>query len=420
MISKLEEILAQFELRNIRETLLRNIDDSATLLCLRGVSRVFHNILNTHQTERMFHKLYLGAPLPSSFDTMSLAHVSPFCQHLTIKVGYIHTSSSSDDYHLLARQLQNIASPFRTKSKRIPTPPSRASSETIRARAARSETTASPGELFSLHEHRRNWIRQQWIELLSRFQRLETLNLRINGDPMWPGYTDVEDMLVTLRVAIESADLKRLRTLRLAPIHAIGIIHLRWLSMGAFGGASPLGASVWRHLDTLDVRIQSPFTAKRLSEAQGIMFKKVLYEYLRSFAPTLRCLRFVWLGGDGPSPLTLHLEPYLEGRAEIHWPRLEELWVGNITLPQRMFKLTQEVAPNVTRLMILRSTHQNSSMNANNSSVWIELRELSEADEDHETDLASSMYSQSTRSEGSAWPGGISRTSRELRFYRDF
>jgi hypothetical protein len=390
MISKFEDILAQFELGNIRETLFQSMDDSATLRCLRGVSRVFHNILNTHQPERMFHKLYLDAPFPSSSDTTSLAHVSLLCQHLTIKVGYVYSSSNSDKNQTPARQ-------------------------TIRARDTSSDNPASPYELSALHQHRQTRMRQQWIGLLSRFQRLETLALRIDGDPTWPGYTDIEDMLVTLRIAIESADLKHLRNLCLDPIHAMGIIHLRWLTMHAFGGPTASEASVWRHLDTLDIWIQSPFTAKQLTEVQGIMFKKVLYEYLRSFAPTLRCLRVVWVGGDGPSPLTLHLEPNLEGRAEIHWPRLEELWVGNITFPRRTIQCTPKLAPKVTRLMILRSTHGDYD-----SSEWIEMTELGEVSPDDKTDMVCSIYSQSTRSEGSAWPGGISRTSRDLRFYRDF
>ena len=261
-------------------------------------------------------------------------------------------------------------------------------------------------------------MRQQWIKLLSRFERLETLTLRVNGDPGWPGYTYVEDMLVTLRVAIERTNLKHLRTLCLGPIHAMGIIHLRWLSIDAFGGAAASEDCIWQHLEVLDICIQNSFTTKRLSEAQATMFKKVLYEYLRSFAPMLRCLRFIWLDGDGPSPLTLHLDPDLQDRTEIHWPRLEELWVGNIT--RLTTKLVREVAPNLTRLMTLRSTHRNASLNVNDSFAWMKMTGFDEANQDDETDLASSIYSQSTRSEESAWPGGISRTSRDLRFYRDF
>jgi hypothetical protein len=248
---------------------------------------------------------------------------------------------------------------------------------------------------------------------------LKTLTLRINGDPAWPGLTDVEEMLITLRIAIESANLRKLKTLCLAPVHAMGIIHLRWFGMGAFGETSASGICIWQNIDTLDVRIQNPFTTQKLTEAQSIMFKKILYEYLHSFAPTLRCLRLVWLGGNGPSPLTLHLRPDVEGRAEIHWPKLEELCVGNVILPRRMIKLTPELAPNVTRLKTLRSTRRDSSMDASDSSAWVDVTEMGDTIQGEEADMASSIYSRSPRSEGSTWLGGISRTSRDLQFFLD-
>ena len=427
MISRFEDILAQTPSGcDIRETLLQWVD-SATLRCLRGVSHVCHNILNTHRAEFMFQKLYLNTPLPSFSDTTSLAHVSPLCQQLTIKVGYVQRSSNSGVSNTMdlifshevktVRQLRSKGSLFRTRNQSTPIRRSQASLETIRASF---ETAASPIELFALDKNRQARMRQQWIKLLSRFERLETLTLRIDGDPAWPGYTDVEHMLVTLRIAIESTDLRHLRTSCLGPVHAMGIIHLRWLSMDAFGRATAAEASVWPRLHGLDIWIHNPFTTKCLSEAQATIFKKVLYEYLRGFAPTLRCLRFVWLDSDGPSPLTLHLDLDLQDRADIHWFKLEELWFGNITLPRMTAKLVREVAPNLTRLMTLRSTHRHASLNVNDSSAWMKMTGFDEANHNDETDLASSIYSQSTRSEGSACPGGHSRTSRDLRFYRDF
>ena len=156
MISKFEDILARTPSGyDIRETLLRGLD-SATLRCLRAVSRICHNILNTHRAECMFHKVYMHAPLPSFSDTMSLAHVSPLCQQLTVKVRYVQRSSKSDesnpmDLHFshevkTVRPLRTKGSLFRTSSQSIPMRRSRASFETMRAS---SETAASPIELFA-------------------------------------------------------------------------------------------------------------------------------------------------------------------------------------------------------------------------------------------------------------------------------
>lgn len=381
----------------------------------------------------MFRKLYVDASLPLSADIRrSLAEVAPYCRHLTIKVGYAHSPSFSIETTLVnpptphGDQTWHHHKPYfgpglllRAGSSVGSTLSSRKSTDTIRLRET-SPITAVPLAQLSPTVHRSyDHAIEQWIDILSVLTDLKTLTLRINGYPAWPGLTDVEEMLITLRIAIECANLKRLKTLCLAPVHAMGIIHLRWLGMGTFGKASVSGTSVWQSIDTLEMWIQNPFTTQKLTEAQGIMFKKILYEYLRSFARTLRSLRFVWLGGDGPSPLTLHLPPDVEGRAEIHWPKLEELWVGSIILPRRMIKLTPKLAPNVTRLKTLRSTRRDSSMDAIDSSAWVDVTEFGEAMQDEETDMASSIYSRSPRSEGSTWFGGISRTSRDLQFFLD-
>ena len=300
------------------------------------------------------------------------------------------------------------------------------STDTMRLRETNPTTAVPLVQLSSMVDQSPDHANRRWIYILSLFTNLKTLTLRVNGDSGWPGFTDVEEMLVTLRIAIESANLTKLKTLCLAPIHAMGIIHLRWLGMGAFGESGASGTSVWQSIDTLNMCILNPLAAERLTEAQSIMFKKILYEYLRSFASTLRYLCFVWHGGDGPSPLTLHhrpapdLPPDVEDRAEIRWPKLEELCVGNIIWPHRMIKLTRMLAPNVTRIKTLRSTHRDSSMDASDSSAWIDVTEWGEDIQDEKTDLASSIYSRSPRSEGSAWDSDISRTSRDLDFYLDF
>lgn len=260
--------------------------------------------------------------------------------------------------------------------------------------------------------------KQQWIAILSQFQNLTALTLNVEGDPAWPGRTDVEDTLITLRMAVEEVKPPKLATLCLFPIHATGIIHLRWLGMGAFGDAHPLGSQVWRNIKTLDMRILNPFAMNQLTDAQSTMFKKILYEYLRSFAPTLEVLRFVWLGGEAPSPLTLHLLSDLDGRAEIQWPKLRELWVGSIINPRQMISLVPHLAKNVTQLKMLRSSCRDSSIEYD-SNPWMDLTHMLHVNDDDVEDAASSVYSGSPPQspKNLSWEGSVSRTSGELEIY---
>ncbi|GAB7323274.1 hypothetical protein MBLNU13_g05752t1 [Cladosporium sp. NU13] len=141
------------------------------------------------------------------------------------------------------------------------------------------------------------------------------------------------------------------------------IVHLRWSGFGAFGALAVKPFNVWSNLHTLDVQLENPFLAKqRLSKSQQVMFKKILYDYLLSFAKSLKCLRFVWLDEDGPSPMTLELEPGLEGcRQAIVWTALEEVYLGNIALPHRTIRLLPErVIRAGVQLKTLRSTHRHS------------------------------------------------------------
>jgi hypothetical protein len=156
----------------------------------------------------------------------------------------------------------------------------------------------------------------------------------------------------------------------------MGIVHLRWSGFGAFGALAVKPFNVWSNLHTLDVQLENPFLAKqRLSESQQLMFKKILYDYMLSFAETLKCLRFVWLDEDGPSPMTLELEPGLEGcRQAILWTALEEVYLGNIALPHRTIRLLPErVVGAGVQLKTLRSTHRHSRVKWDDDSAWVQV-----------------------------------------------
>jgi hypothetical protein len=168
--------------------------------------------------------------------------------------------------------------------------------------------------------------------------------------------------------------LPHVRRVQLTPVHAMGIIHLRWSGFGAFGALVAKPFNVWSNLHILDVQLTNPFSAKqKLSESQQVTFKKILYDYLLSFAETLKCLRFIWLDEDGPSPMTLELEPGLEGcRQAIMWTALEEVYLGNIALPHRTIRLLPgRVVRADVQLKTLRSTHRHSRVSWNDDNAWV-------------------------------------------------
>lgn len=222
------------------------------------------------------------------------------------------------------------------------------------------------------------------------------------GDPGWPGRTGVEDALVMVRAALETSQLSHVRSIQFTPIHAMGIMHVRWSGLGAIGTdlESVPTYKLWQNLHTLNIQLRNPFLKRHeLSRSQQAMFKKILYDYLRSFAATLKCLRFVWMDDDGPSPITLDLEPELIGnRQPIVWSVLEEMCLGNIQLPRRTITLLPErtVNPGV-RVRMLRSTHKHSMAVFGDEDAWVEIL-LNYAphsmDRERVNSQASSLYSQ--------------------------
>ena len=239
-----------------------------------------------------------------------------------------------------------------------------------------------------------------WVDILGLCQQLRGLTLRTHGDPAWPGRTEIEETLVNLRVALEVTAPPHLNSVRLLPIHVMGIIHLCWSTFGAFGSIPTNPNIIWQNIRTLDIQVRNPFTASRkLSEPQQVMFMKILHDYLRSFATTLKCLRFVWLEDEGPSPVTLDLEPGLEGQREpTLWRALEEIWLGNIALPHRTIRLLPERTMGSVRLKTLRSTHRHPRASFEEAGAWIEVllgkKECEEVRKERRVSGASSVYSQ--------------------------
>ena len=422
MISKLEDTLLRSckPKDGFREILFDFLDDGVSLRRLRAVSRVLHDLVD-HRPGRLFRNLTVTAPLNEQQDVNSLELVLPFCHNLTITIPAEERaisrhsdprSSLGDDDHVSLERQFSIPGTSRNVWRR----------EARIKYGSRFRALAPPGQHMPGQQPVQNLTRQRWLSLFSRCHQLQSLTLQIHGDPSWPGRTKVEDAVVDIRTSLERAPLPKLREVHITPVHAMGIVHLRWTGFSSFGTLPTADklSMIWERLEVLDLQLRNPlFASGRLSPVQEIMFKKVLYDYLRSFAPTLRRLRFVWLDGDGPSPLTLHLEIELEDRPALEWPNLEDLWVGNVTFPHRAMRLASELAPKLERLWSLKASHRDSSMDLGASDAWINVTlDKRNTNLGVWKDTASSVYSQSARSSGYE-SSAVSRTSRVVPFVLD-
>jgi hypothetical protein len=391
MVSMLEDMLLRYsngEAR-LRNLVLKCLDDYS-LRNLRLISRLLHDLLNRY-SDRMFGQLFLPAPWSYHTDSSSLNAVAPFCRVLRIKLGLekAHTehkirrflqnqrptekSLTVDDNISARERWRNVRHALAISSRR--SSPSSATTSIDRS-SATTRTTISSNQPPSSSKISATSAKHVWIAFLSKCEKLQSITISANGEPGWPGKTQVEDDLVDLRVALEGVQLPHVRCVRLTPIHAMGIVHMRWSGFGAFDAVSANSCHIWSNLHTLDLQLENPFLPKhKLSEWQQVMFKKILYDYLLSFAATLKCLRFIWRGEDGPSPMTLDLEPGLEGcRQAIVWSALEGVYLGNILLPYRTIRLLPErVTKAGVCLKTLRSTHRHSRVNFEDENAWVQV-----------------------------------------------
>ena len=401
MLSRLEAVLLRSDSRTpgqnpIRKRLFEYLNGGASLRNLRATSRVLRELVS-HYSGRMFSALYVKTPLQDAGHVDALIAIVPYCRYLTITVLPTDTAPHRRSW---IKETSDAASSVASRAREnMPNAEPLPSIADLNKRAS-----MMPGQIPLMQRDGDSMPRKQWGSIFARCGIVQTLTFRVLGDPAWPGRTEIEDTLILLRSTIEHSSLPALREVHLAPIHAMGIIHLRWNSLGSFGTQPPLQSLppiVWQRLTTLDIQLRSAHPSTRPTAAQNLMALKLLHSYLRSFAPTLKTLRFVYLEQPGPSPLALGEEPLLKDtRQPIDWLRLEELWVGNITFPQRTISLLPLVAPELQRLMMLRSTQRDSCMQLSDAKAWVRiaLKTPKPAEERRWEDTTSSVYSQSARS----------------------
>lgn len=361
------------EHKAVRDTLWRHLSDERRKM--RQVCRDLNHVATCHAGQ-LFRTLYVEGPLPDK-DLDAVRVVGPLCHSLTITVN-----------------------------------------------GQRNKSTGSEGcsDLSDRHNGERKGLnRCLWIRLLSSFHQLRILTVRAPKGGAASAFSEIGQTLITLRIAVERNRLPELKTLCLSPLYSANLVHLCWLGFPAFRTTSAPQRN-WEQLRTLDLRLHIPSAAGSPANEHDLMLRKVFYSYLRSFSKSLTTLRVVWLGSEGPGPLTLHLEAGLEDRKPIQWRSLEELRIGNIYLPLQMMKLAKQLAPSLRSMHMLRSTHSESGFaSASDSSAWLEI-DLSGHTPGWKGrhSRASSVYSQRSDTSSVYSVEDVSRSSRSILVYKDF
>ncbi|GAB7347566.1 hypothetical protein MBLNU459_g4454t2 [Dothideomycetes sp. NU459] len=346
---------------------------SSCALKLRNLSRTLKSLDGIE--EKAFQCIFVHTPPKRKQSVAVLGNIGPCCRHLVINI-----ASLPGD-----RQVSPLRSkPTSTEQRfrRRSAAPKQAQ-ENCSARLAGAQCiplssypSESPVAWKFFVQRRPNDINQtllkQWLYLFSLLPNIQELTIACNGDPAWPGCTDIEGLLIILRICIERTNPLHLRTVRLNPIHAMGIMHLRWAGPGTYGEAPASRNNVWQKLESLEMHITSPYTPDQLSRSQQQIFEKVLYDYLSSFSRTLVKLKFLWLEGEGINPL-------LPGSNlnVVKWYRLREFCVGGISDSDQVLAMMRASAPDLQKVTVLVPEPQNDSVVApfEDSPIWKEILE---------------------------------------------
>jgi hypothetical protein len=348
---------------------------------LRSTSRALHGLAELNETA--LETIYVHTPVPSgrSQHTDALKTVGPLCRHVVVKIAcpprsctLSRPSSLSTD--ISARRsggVSDTVSDILDSYCPYAEPPI----------AWKFVVQRKPGDIDQ------NLLRQ-WCEIFKLLPNLETVHIACNGDPAWPGCTDIESTLVLLRITLERVNPEHLHTVRLSPIHAMGIMHLRWAGAGAYGEACASRYPVWSRLKVLKLGILSPYTEGRLTICQKRLFEKIFVDYLQSFSRTLVQLELSWIGTAGPNPFVAGDGHQAVDLSKI-WSRLAELQLHNVTMNCSISTI-RKLAPNLQKSRVIVDDLKASDQERKH---WVNCRD--QEHQEHGNDNASWIVLQNVR-----------------------
>lgn len=351
------------------------------VLSLRLTSRPLHDLAELN--EMAFETIYIHTPVPSgrSQHTDTLKRVGSLCRYVVVKIAYPPRSC----YPPRTSSLSTNGSALCSESE----------SDTISDILDSYCPYAEPPVAWKFVVQRKpsdidqNLLRQ-WCRIFKLLPNVDTVHIACNGDPAWPGCTDIESALIILRITLERVNPEYLHTVCLSPIHAMGIMHLRWSGAGAYGEACALMKPVWSRIKVLKLAILSPYAEDRLSTSQRRLFEKIFADYLQSFCRTLVRLELSWLGVAGPNPFVAGGGHHAMKLAK-RWSSLTELRLNNVTTECSVLTV-EELAPNLRSLIVAAD-----ALGAGDQKrkQWADFR--NQEFEDHDNDNGSWMAMQNVR-----------------------
>ncbi|KAI0387033.1 hypothetical protein F5Y04DRAFT_288812 [Hypomontagnella monticulosa] len=144
-----------------------------------------------------------------------------------------------------------------------------------------------------------------FINAMKHLPKMRHLTIKTPGqDPRERYRRDIVDYaLISLRISLERAPVKKLTKLSLSSVHPSAFIYLRHI-IGF--GCLPSAGRRWKQIRKLNISVES---WDFYGPSPGLDHLKMIDDYIRDFSATLEKLTFTWLGRKGPCPLSLAADP---------------------------------------------------------------------------------------------------------------
>ncbi|KAI0875456.1 hypothetical protein GGS24DRAFT_291714 [Hypoxylon argillaceum] len=143
-----------------------------------------------------------------------------------------------------------------------------------------------------------------FINAMKHLINIRHLTIKTPGqDPKERYRRDIVDYaLISLRVAIERAPMKKLNKLSLC-VHPSAFLYLR--SVQGFG-CSPSAGRRWRQIRKMSINVDS---WDFYGPSPGLDHLKIIQDFLHNYSTSLEKLSFTWHGRKGPCPIALAADP---------------------------------------------------------------------------------------------------------------
>ncbi|KAI6090574.1 hypothetical protein F4821DRAFT_20664 [Hypoxylon rubiginosum] len=144
-----------------------------------------------------------------------------------------------------------------------------------------------------------------FINAMKHLPNMRHLTIKTPGqDPRERYRRDIVDYaLISLRISLERAPMRKLNKLSLSSVHPSAFIYLRHV-IGF--GCLPSATRRWKQIRKLHVSVES---WDFYGPSPGLDHLKMIDDYIRDFSTSLEKLTFTWLGRKGPNPLSLAADP---------------------------------------------------------------------------------------------------------------